>query len=150
MRDPVPCPDQPNSPFTPGYGRRPLVFGGHEDLLRDMGRVFQDHDFGENQSVLLSGLRGAGKTSMLQRIEDLARDAGWLVISEDASAGLQRRLVESTLPDVVNSLPRQTKRELKELGLWHFSAAWEVTERPSRPLMPVSYTHLTLPTKSIV
>ena len=135
MRDPVPCPDQPNSPFTPGYGRRPLVFGGHEDLLRDMGRVFQDHDFGENQSVLLSGLRGAGKTSMLQRIEDLARDAGWLVISEDASAGLQRRLVESTLPDVVNSLPRQTKRELKELGLWHFSAAWEVTERPSRPLM---------------
>ena len=135
MRDPVPCPDQPNSPFTPGYGRRPLVFGGHEDLLRDMGRVFQDHDFGENQSVLLSGLRGAGKTSMLQRIEDLARDAGWLVISEDASAGLQRRLMESTLPDVVNSLPRQTKRELKELGLWHFSAAWEVTERPSRPLM---------------
>lgn len=127
--------ETPNSPFTPGYGRRPLVYGGHEALLEDMRRVFHEHDYGENQSVLLSGLRGAGKTSMLQQIEDLARSAGWLVISEDASAGLQRRLMESTLPEIVNGLPRATKTTLNSLGLWKFTASWEVAERPVKPLL---------------
>lgn len=129
------APDVPNSPFTPGYGRRPLVYGGHDDLLRDMRRVFTSHDYGENQSVLLSGLRGAGKTSMLQQIEDAARNAGWLVISEDASAGLQRRLLDATLPRIVDTLPQGTKRELSSLGLWDFSATWSTETRPVKPLL---------------
>ena len=123
------------SPFTPGYGRPPLVYGGHEGLLEDMKAVFEHHDFGENQSLLLSGLRGAGKTSMLQRIEDLARSQGWLVLSEDASTGLRRRLTESTIPEIVNDLPQGTKKTLTSLGLWHFSAEWDVERRTVTPLL---------------
>lgn len=133
----APSPDasHPNSPFTPGYGRRPLVYGGHESLLDEMRTVFAEHDLGENQSLLLSGLRGAGKTSMLQRIEDLARENNWLVISEDASAGLQRRLTESIVPGIINDLPHATKVTLTSLGLWQFSAEWLVEKRPVRTLL---------------
>ncbi|MGJ5591429.1 ATP-binding protein [Micrococcus lylae] len=125
----------PNSPFTPGYGRRPLVYGGHENLLEDMRTVFAEHDLGESQSLLLSGLRGAGKTSMLQRLQDLARENDWLVISEDASAGLHKRLTASIVPGIVNDLPQATKVELSSLGLWHFSAEWQVDRRPVRTLL---------------
>ena len=52
------------SPFTPGYGKQPLVFGGHHEVVAELTSVFETYDFGENHSILISGLRGAGKTSM--------------------------------------------------------------------------------------
>jgi ABC-type transport system involved in cytochrome c biogenesis ATPase subunit len=81
-----------NSPFRPGYSRMPLVFGGHESTIRDFENVFENYDIGENQSVLISGLRGAGKTSMLGTLGDLAEKFGWLTIREDAGAGSQAAL----------------------------------------------------------
>lgn len=55
----------PPSPFQPGYGRRPAVYGGHEQEIAELTEVFRTLDFGENHSVLVSGLRGAGKTALL-------------------------------------------------------------------------------------
>ena len=40
----------------------PLVFGGHDEAIAEFENVFANYDLGENQSVLLSGLRGAGPT----------------------------------------------------------------------------------------
>ena len=100
------------SPFSPGYGRRPLVFGGHETELAELVGVFKTLDFGENQSVLISGLRGAGKTSMLAKLQDAARDNGWLVISDDASSGLMERVMESTIPSLLRTLSPDTRKRL--------------------------------------
>lgn len=33
------------SPFSPGYGRRPLVFGGHQADLAELTEVFDTLDF---------------------------------------------------------------------------------------------------------
>lgn len=81
-----------NSSFRPGYAKAPLVFGGHEKSLEEFANVFENYDFGENQSVLISGLRGSGKTAMLSQLDNMAKRHGWLVIRDDASKGLTGRL----------------------------------------------------------
>lgn len=117
------------SPFSPGYGRRPLVFGGHEEELAELAAVFETLDFGENQSVLISGLRGAGKTSMLAKLQDSARDNGWLVISDDASAGLMERVMETAIPSLLGDLAPEARARLTGFGIWQLNAQWEYVDR---------------------
>lgn len=125
------------SPFTPGYGKKPLVFGGHEAELDELTAVFETLDFGENHSVLVSGLRGTGKTSMLAELHDLAAERGWVVIRDDAGAGLLERVMDSTIPGLVEQLDRPAKTRLKALGVWQFNAQWEpvARQREIRPLL---------------
>lgn len=128
---------QSNSPFRPGYGVPPLVYGGHERELRELRHVFESYDFGENRSIVLSGLRGAGKTAMLSRLQDEARDAGWMVVSDDASPGVLDRILHSSLPQVINGLDGNVRRHLAGVGLWQFSADFHVVDerREQRPLL---------------
>ncbi|RUQ09649.1 ATP-binding protein [Curtobacterium sp. HSID17257] len=121
--------ERSRSPFNPGYGRQPLVFGGHEQEIDELTRVFSTLDFGENHSILIAGLRGAGKTSMLTLLQNAATDAGWLVISDDASSGLMDRVMETTIPALLNGLDPATKARLTSVGLWKFSASWEYQDR---------------------
>lgn len=118
-----------NSPFNPGYGKQPLVFGGHAREVEELTAVFRTFDFGENQSVLVSGVRGAGKTAMLTLLRDAAAAEGWLVISDDASAGLMDRVMETTIPKIINELDHASKARLTRLGIWKFNAEWEFTDR---------------------
>lgn len=131
------APDHQPSPFNPGYGKKPAVFGGHEQDITELTTVFDTLDFGENHSVLISGLRGAGKTSMLSVLQDAARERGWLVISDDASRGLMNRVMDSTIPDLVASFDQTKKTHLKSLNIWQFGASWEYVarQRASQPLL---------------
>jgi hypothetical protein len=117
------------SPFTPGYGKKPPIFGGHRKELSELGDVFRTLDFGENHSVLVSGLRGAGKTSFLATLQDEARDAGWLVISDDASAGLIGRVMDSTVPALINAMTPGSRARLTSFGVWQFTADLEYVDR---------------------
>jgi hypothetical protein len=118
-----------NSPFRPGFGTKPLVFGGHRAAIEELSAVFQTMDFGDSHSVLISGLRGAGKTSMLALLREEAEQHGWLVISDNASDGLLRRVMDSTIPRLVDALDDESKVRLKSVGVWQFSASWEVEHR---------------------
>lgn len=117
------------SPFTPGYGRKPAVFGGQGEELTELRSVFDTLDFGENHSVLVSGLRGAGKTSFLTTLQDDARDAGWLVISDDASAGLMGRVMDSAIPALINQMTPESRVRLTSLGIWQMNAEIEYVDR---------------------
>jgi hypothetical protein len=125
-----------NSPFRPGYSRMPLVFGGHESTIRDFENVFENYDIGENQSVLISGLRGAGKTSMLGTLGDLAEKFGWLTIREDAGAGLMGRVMDTSIPKILASFDRGIRMRLSGLGIWEFNANFEFVER-KREIKPL-------------
>lgn len=133
--------DQPNSPFRPGYGKQPLVFGGHSRLLSDLEHVFSTHDFGENHSLLISGLRGAGKTSMLGMMEEAGRAEGWLVFRDHASRGLIDRLMESLIPAVVNALSSTERTKLKSLTIGAVGAEFEHSDT-SRVVKPLLRTDL--------
>lgn len=124
------------SPFTPGYSKPPLVFGGHRAELNEITEVFRTLDFGENDSLLISGLRGSGKTSMLARLQDAAREAGWIVLADDASKGLMERITESSIPREINRLTKTTRARLSSIGIWKFSAGFEYVDR-SRSVKPL-------------
>ena len=125
-----------NSPFRPGFSRMPLVFGGHENTIRDFENVFENYDLGENQSVLISGLRGAGKTPMLGTLGDVAEKNGWLCIREDAGAGLMGRVMNTGIPRILASFDRDARMRLTGLGIWEFNANFEYVER-KREITPL-------------
>jgi len=115
----------------------PLVFGGHESTVKEFENVFANYDIGENQSVLISGLRGAGKTSMLGTLEDLASKNGWLTIREDAGRGLMDRVMDSSIPTILTNLSQEARVRLTGLGLWNFNANFEYVDRKreAKPLL---------------
>jgi|GEM_PF-2125517 len=41
-----------NSPFRPGFSRIPLVFGGHENNIRDFENVFENYDLGKKPGTV--------------------------------------------------------------------------------------------------
>ncbi|MDO4255460.1 MAG: ATP-binding protein [Kocuria sp.] len=134
---PSPIRSTANSPFTPGYGKQPHIFAGHQAELEELINVFDTYDFGDNHSVLISGLRGSGKTSMLGRLQDEAAARQWLVIRDDASRGLMGRVMDTTIPALINTLEPQHRRVLSGLKVWHFEANMTVLpeSRPGKPLL---------------
>lgn len=134
----------PRSPFTPGYSKPPLVFGGHEQDLEELRQVFRTGDFGENHTVLLSGLRGAGKTAMLYELREAALENGWMAIHDDAQRGLISRMMDTAIPELINKLTQTERKRLSGLGIWQFSAEFQVTDtaRPGKPLLRNDLTAL--------
>lgn len=82
-------------PFTPGFGRRPPVLAGREDILGSAAVALSAGPADDRFVRLMMGPRGVGKTTLLDVVEDEARAAGWRVISVDAN--VQPRPEDSVL-----------------------------------------------------
>ena len=110
-------PEHYASPFRPGHGVRPLVLGGHAELLTRLQAVFDHGDFAGLHAVLLAGVRGSGKTSMLSEITARAEDKGWITMETTASKGFSDRLASSTVPKKINELDNPARLRLKSISL---------------------------------
>ena len=77
--------DPIKNPFAPGAGAPPPELVGRDPLLEQarilLGRVKQKRP---EKSLLLTGLRGVGKTVLLNEIERMAKDAGYQTILVEA------------------------------------------------------------------
>lgn len=71
------------NPFTPGFGKHPLVVVGRREILDEARNAFADA-WHPARKMLLQAHRGSGKTVLLDEIQDIATGAGWLVVQEDA------------------------------------------------------------------
>ena len=73
------------NPFSPGAGAPPPELVGRDPLLEQarilLGRVKQKRP---EKSLLLTGLRGVGKTVLLNEIERMAKAAGYQTILMEA------------------------------------------------------------------
>lgn len=80
--------DPIKNPFSPGAGSPPPELVGRDSVLEQarilLGRVKQKRS---EKSMLLTGLRGVGKTVLLNEIEHLARDGGYRTIVIEAHEG---------------------------------------------------------------
>ncbi len=74
------------NPFSPSFGINPPVLAGRRSVLHSFDRVF-DSIRSPSYATLLWGLRGTGKTVLLNAVEDRARAQGWLVVSSSAVSG---------------------------------------------------------------
>jgi len=80
--------DKIRNPFSPGAGSPPPELAGRENILEQahvlLGRVRAGRP---EKSLLLTGLRGVGKTVLLNEIERLAQDEGYRTILVEAHEG---------------------------------------------------------------
>ena len=77
--------DPIKNPFSPGAGSPPPELVGRDPTLEQarvlLGRVKQKKS---EKSMLLTGLRGVGKTVLLNQIERMAKDANYLTVTIEA------------------------------------------------------------------
>lgn len=75
------------NPYRPGAGRRPPVLAGRESLLDAFGVVLQRvADYGEgDRGWVLSGLRGVGKTVLLNELYTQAEEQFWITAKVEAT-----------------------------------------------------------------
>lgn len=77
--------DKIRNPFSPGAGSQPPELVGREGVLEDAQVLFARVQQGRaEKSLLLTGLRGVGKTVLLNRMMDLAEEADYRTIFIEA------------------------------------------------------------------
>lgn len=95
--------DPRNNPFAPGAGTQPPELAGRDKIIEDadvaLARVRRGRPA---KSQLLLGLRGVGKTVLLNRIAQLAIDQGYQTIVLEAPE--DRRLAEMLVPPLRSAL----------------------------------------------
>lgn len=71
--------DRHQNPYTPGAGARPPLLAGRDRDLDDFRVAFQRLGGGQfARSFMLDGLRGVGKTVLLNEADVMAREHGWI------------------------------------------------------------------------
>jgi hypothetical protein len=71
--------DRHENPYTPGAGARPPLLAGRDAELDDFRVAFQRLGAGQfARSFMLDGLRGVGKTVLLNEADVVAREHGWI------------------------------------------------------------------------
>ena len=100
--------DRANNPYTPHAGAPPRYLAGRRTevddfrtLLRRLGRGYTE------QSLVITGLRGVGKTVLLGQYQRIAAEEGWVAVDAEVSksssfgpqiANLARRALLSISP----------------------------------------------------
>lgn len=118
------------NPFTPTFGATPPLLVGRSTDIEDFREGLLQGPGAPERATLVVGLRGTGKTVMLNAYEDVAKQLGWRVISESTTPGLLSRLVTEHLPRLLaEEDPRQTDSRITSLSGGGLSATRQVTER---------------------
>jgi hypothetical protein len=91
--------DPVRNPFAPGAGSQPPELAGRHDVVRTAETALQRVLLGRPaQSQMLLGLRGVGKTVLLNKIEQLAEGHGYLTSFIEAPE--DKKLVELLYPKI--------------------------------------------------
>ena len=91
--------DPVRNPFAPGAGSQPPELAGREEIIAAAETALQRVLLGRPaQSQMLLGLRGVGKTVLLNRIEQIAEKHGYLTSFIEAPE--DRKLVDLLYPRV--------------------------------------------------
>lgn len=124
--------DPITNPFSPGAGARPPELAGRDVLIEEVRIALARLRAGRSaKSVLMVGLRGVGKTVLLDRMRDDAEAAGIQTLRIESPES--RSLPALLAPELRTALHRLSRSEhAKELaeralrGLYGFAAALKV------------------------
>lgn len=99
--------DPIKNPYTPGAGTRPSELAGRDEQI-DSFKVLLSRirDGRPEQSQIVTGLRGVGKTVLLNTFEDYSESAGHL-------SAFRELTPESSLPELLSKDVQRLLRDLK-------------------------------------
>ena len=102
-----------SNPFHASFGVSPPLLVGRDGVLEDFVEALDDGPGASGRATLYTGARGAGKTVMLNAVEDRARERGWLVISETGTPGFVARITQQHLPRLLRDFdPAAVRRRM--------------------------------------
>ena len=102
--------DPRKSPFAPGAGSPPPALVGRDSIIETADiALHRIRDGRPEKSQMLLGLRGAGKTVLLNRIAEIARGLGYLVVKLEAPEG--QRLAAYLAPALKATLIQLSRSE---------------------------------------
>lgn len=115
-------------PFTPGFGRAPVIMAGRSEVTEDFERALRGDV--EGRSVLISGARGTGKTVLLTELEAVAADEGWMRIPlHTASTSIVDELRDEAVGILRDLDPDARQTRWTGAGASGFSVSREVVDR---------------------
>ena len=80
--------DRVRNPYTPNAGATPPSLAGRAELIADFGDVLARLEQGRtDKGIVVTGLRGVGKTVLLNAFEEVAEARGAVVIKHEAMSG---------------------------------------------------------------
>jgi hypothetical protein len=86
--------DAYRNPYTPGAGSRPVALAGRDEEIERfrvaLGRLSRG---AAEQGLVIHGLRGVGKTVLLNKLEEVAIEAGWVTSFAEIRRGDNFRAV---------------------------------------------------------
>lgn len=119
------------NPYTPDAGARPPALVGRDRELEHLqGIITQLNAGGTERHLLITGLRGVGKTVMLNEFENVCAEAGWPAESKEVAR-------DSSVAVLVG---RSASRALRQLSL-----RANVTDRLRRAMRVLTSFEMTLP-----
>jgi hypothetical protein len=123
----------PGNPFSPTFGASPPVLAGRDDILDDVDDALETGPTHPDYTTLLVGIRGAGKTVMLNAIEDLARARGWMTASDNATpGGLLERLQRTCATLLASFEHRPPERRLSGVRAGGLGVEFDVQPEAAR------------------
>ena len=91
--------DAIRNPYVPGAGSPPSALVGREDVLSEANTALSRVGLGKpSQSIILVGLRGVGKTVLLVKIDQMAKEMGYKSFLIEANEN--KPLSDSIIPSV--------------------------------------------------
>lgn len=86
------------NPFKPTAGKNPPALIGRDGVIDEFAEGIENGPGAPGRLMRITGMRGMGKTVMLNEIGSRARRMGWSVIDETANEGFCARILSSALP----------------------------------------------------
>ena len=115
--------DPVTNPYSPGAGLRPRELAGRDSEIETFGVLMERAASGlTSRSVVLTGLRGVGKTVLLNELADRTRKAGWIVGKVEAESSEGGRPFRQQVAQTLN-------RALREA-----TGSWGLVDRVRRAL----------------
>lgn len=101
--------DALRNPYTPGAGTPPPALTGRDPELEQFGLLLGRLELGRpEQSLLITGLRGVGKTVLLDAFEGIAIERGWFASSTEITS-------ETRLAKVIATMTREALFDLRRV-----------------------------------
>lgn len=118
------------NPFRPGAGHAPPYLAGRNLEQEEMKRLLQQTVISEN--MVLTGLRGVGKTVLLETFKPLALKSDWLWANSDLSESVsvtEETLATRILTDIALFTAPLIVKEVRQMELG-FSSQEKVIRQP--------------------
>ncbi|HUX06320.1 MAG TPA: ATP-binding protein [Acidobacteriota bacterium] len=124
------------NPYRPGAGHMPPYLAGREAETGEFERLLEQEVILEN--MILTGLRGVGKTVLLEKFKPIAIESEWLWVGTDISESVcirEENIAIRLITDlsIVTSNIEVEYEKISTLGF---------VEQPTKEKYPLNYTNL--------